>query len=59
MFGFCENNRKVMYGKEHALTLRRNHNNDAIIKSAVQGGEIAGEARDSVTDGKIDIKKIS
>ena len=59
MFVFCENDRKVMYGKGHALTLRRNRNNDAIIKSAVQGGKIAGEARDSITDGKIDIKKIS
>ena len=58
MFGFYENYRKVMYGLKHVLTLRGNHNNDAIIKSAAQG-EISGEARDKVTDGKIDIKKIS
>ena len=45
------------YGLKHALTLHRNHNNDAIIKSAEQG-EIGGEARDSVTDRKIDIEKI-
>ena len=37
MFGFYENYRKVMYGLKHVLTLRRNHNNDAIIKSAEQG----------------------
>ena len=58
MFGFCENYRKVMYGLMHVLTLRINHNNDTIIKSAEQG-KIGGEARDLVTDGKIDIKKIS
>ena len=57
MFGFYENYRKVTYGLKHVLTLRGNHNNDAIIKSAAQG-EISGEARDKVTDGKIDIKKI-
>ena len=44
IFGFCENYRKVMYG--------------VIIKSARQR-EIGGETRDSVADGKIDIKKIS
>ena len=58
MFGFCENYRKVMLGLKQVLTLRRSHNNDAIIKSAEQG-EIGGEPRDSVTDGRIDIKKIS
>ena len=59
MFGFCENYGKVMYGLKHVLTLCGNHNNDAIIKSGKQG-EIGGEARDSVTNGKIDIfKKIS
>ena len=54
MFGFCENYRKDMYELKHVLTLYRNHNNDEIIKSAEQG-----EVRDSVTDGKIDTKKIS
>ena len=58
MFVFCENYGNVMYGLKHVLTLRRNHNNDAIIKSAEQG-EIGEEARDSVTDGKINIKKIA
>ena len=58
MFGFCENYRKVMYGLMHVLTLRRNHNNDTIIKSAEQGN-IAVEARDLVIYRKIDIKKIS
>ena len=43
MFGFCD--RKVMYGLKHVFTLRRNHNNDAIIKFGEQG-EIGGEARD-------------
>ena len=47
-----------MYGLKHVLTLRRNHNNDAIIKSAEQG-EIGGEARDWITNGKMGLKKIS
>ena len=58
MLVFCENCRKVMHGLQHVLTLHRNHNNDAIIKSA-ERGETGGETRDSVTDGKIYIKKIS
>ena len=58
IFGFCEDYRKVMYGLKHVLTLRRNHNNDAIIKSAEQG-EIDGVAKDKVTDGRIDIKRLS
>ena len=47
-----------MHGLQHVLTLHRNHNNDAIIKSA-ERGETGGETRDSVIDGKIYIKKIS
>ena len=47
-----------MYGLKHVLTLHRNHNNDAIIKSSEQG-EIDGDLRNSVTEEKIDIKKIS
>ena len=46
-----------MNGLKHDQLIN-NQNNDAIIKSAEQG-EIGGEARDSVADGKIDIKKIS
>ena len=33
IFGFCKYYKKVTYGYKHTLTLRRNHDNDAIIKS--------------------------
>ena len=55
IFGFCENYQKVMYGVEHELNLRRNHDNDALFKTSVLND--AGNA-DKVVDGKIDIKKL-
>ena len=46
IFGFCKDYDKVVYGLKHALTLTRNHNNDAIF------GEVAVE-------GQITLSKIS
>ena len=58
IFGFCEYYKKVTYGYKHTLTLRRNHDNDAIIKSDSQE-EVGGETRDKVLDGSIVINKLS
>ena len=53
IFGFCENYEKVMYGVEHELVLRRNHNNNAIIKSDEKVNN-----EDKVPDGDIVINKL-
>ena len=58
IFGFCEYYKKVTYGYKHTLTLRRNHDNDAIIKADSQE-EVGGETRDKVLDGSIVINKLS
>ena len=58
IFGFCEYYKKVTYGYKHTLTLRRNHDNYAIIKSDSQE-EVGGETRDKVLDGSIVINKLS
>lgn len=54
IFGFCENYSKVIYGVEHELILRRNHDNDALFKSSAV---VAGN--DSTKDGKIEITKLT
>ena len=56
IFGFCEYY-KVTYGYKHTLTLRRNHDNDAIIKANAQE-EVGGETKDKVLDGSIVITLI-
>ena len=58
IFGFCEYYKNWTYGYKHTLTLRRNHDNDAIIKSDSQE-EVGGETRDKVLDGSIVINKLS
>ena len=58
IFGFCEYYKKVTYGYKHTLTLRRNHDNDAIIKADSQE-EVGGETRNKVLDGSIVINKLS
>lgn len=54
IFGFCENYEKIMYGVEHTLILRRNHDSDAIIKSNEKEGNV-----EAVPRGKIIISKLS
>lgn len=54
IFGFCENFTKVIYGVEHELILRRNHNNDALFKSDASVANV-----DSTANGKIEIMKLS
>ena len=53
MFGFCEDNDKVVYGLKHTLTLTRNNNDDAIFRAAnnADGNPVAV--------GKIVLSKIS
>ena len=52
IFGFCEYYKKVTYGYKHTLTLRRNHDNDAILKA--DATEVVGdETKDKVLDGSI------
>ena len=46
-----------MYGLKHVLTLRRSHNNDAIINSA-ETALLDRVQKDKVTDRKIDIKEM-
>ena len=48
MFGFCENYGKVMYGLQHTLILRRNYDDDAIIKTVDKENGV-----DKVADGKV------
>ena len=38
IFGFCGDYDKVVYGLKHNLTLTRNNDNDAILKSGAQAG---------------------
>ena len=54
LFGFSENHQKVMYGVKHALTLRRSHDNDAIIKP-----ETMNDNEDAVANAKVTLSKIS
>ena len=54
LFGFCENYRKVMHGLQHTLILRRNYDDDAIIKSDAKENDT-----DKVADGKVIISKLS
>lgn len=55
LFGFCENYRKVIYGLQHTLILRRNYNADAILKSS----ERDANNIEKVADGKLNILKLS
>lgn len=54
LFGFCEYYRKVIYGLQHTLILRRNYDADAIFKSNAQEANV-----DKVMDGKLNILKLS
>ena len=53
IFGFCEDNDKVVYGLKHNLTLTRNDDNDTIFRAA---NDAAGNA---IANGKIILSKIS
>ena len=55
IFGFCEDYDKVVYGFQHNLTLTRNSNNDAILKT----NNVDGAGNDVVVDGKVMLSKIS
>ena len=53
MFRFCENYRKVMNGLQHTLILRRNYDDDAIIKTDKENDV------DKVADEKVIFSKLS
>lgn len=54
LFGFCENYRKIMYGLQHTLILRRNYDDEAIIKS-----DDKEDGADKIDDGKVTVLKLS
>ena len=56
IFGFCEDYDKVVYGLKHTLTLTRNNDNDAILKSNATAGV---PAADVVDDGEVKLEKIT
>ena len=54
IFGFCGDYDKVVNGLKHNLTLTRNNDNDAILKSGAQAG-----GHDTYADGKVILSKVS
>jgi len=57
IFGFTENYNRLMYGIEHTLILRRNHDNDAIFR--VSKYKDAEGKEYEVESGKVNITKLS
>ena len=55
IFGFCEDYDKIVYGLKHNLTLTRNNDNDAILKT----NNVDGAGNDVVVDGRVILDKIS
>ena len=53
IFGFCENYNKIMYGVEHTLVLRRNHDDNAIFRAVKNAQKV------DMADGQIVISKLS
>ena len=56
IFGFCEDYRKIIYGLKQTLTLVRKGNDDAIFRSAADGGGGAGTLPEA---GKVILDKVS
>ena len=57
IFGFCEDYVKIVYGLKHTLTLTRNNDDNAILKSNANDGAVPPV--DNVADAEVYLSKIS